>query len=119
MMPSGQLSRGVRNATREARRLTRDICRVNKPSRWDGDLQPTKRRHVASTLSQHTLRPLHGGYAPSVSFLGVGSTKKDAEALRLESLYAEFARLKLEKAAMACDFEPARARSETPSAAET
>ena len=54
-----------------------------------------------------------------MSFLGVGSSKKDAEALRLESLYAEFARLKLEKAAMACDFEPARARSETPSAAET
>ena len=120
-MPGGHLSRDERKATREVRRLTRDVQRAHESSRWGGSLHPAKQRYVTASLSHNSLRPLDSGHSRSVSFLGVGSSKKDAEALRLEALYTDFARLKLEKQELegAAEVEPGtaigvpRARSET------
>jgi hypothetical protein len=91
----------------------RDVRAARKPSRWGGN-QPPRRRHVGSRLSQIALRPLDGHSAGGgrVSCLGSAThLRSDAEQLRLDYLFADYARLRIERQILLDEEEDARWRS--------
>jgi hypothetical protein len=91
-----------------------DVRRANRKSRWGGQLNPRPARaeHITTALNQHSLRKLDGhGGGKRVSLLGIGSRKRDAEQLQLESLFAEFQRLKIDKEKLERDDVPSLAES--------
>ena len=86
-----------------------DVRRANGRSRWGGTLKPRAlgAEHVTTALNRYSLRRLDGhGASKDVSLLGIGSKKRDSEQLQLESLFAEFQQLKIEKERLERDDVP-------------
>ncbi len=86
-----------------------DVRRANEGSRWGGQLNPRAMgaEHVTTALNRYSLRRLGGhGFSKDVSLLGIGSKKRDSEQLQLESLFAEFQQLKIEKEQLERDDVP-------------
>ena len=88
-----------------------DVLRVNGKSRWGGQLNPRPlgAENVTAALNRHSLRKLDGhGGSKHVSLLGIASKKRDSQQIQLESLFAEFQQLKIEKERLARDDMPWR-----------
>ena len=88
-----------------------DVLRVNGKSRWGGQLNPRPlgAENVTAALNRHSLRKLDGhGGSKHVSLLGIASKKRDSQQLQLESLFAQFQQLKVEKERLARDDTPCR-----------